>query len=244
VSLAIMADAPHVFFVPGAWLGGWSWIPVATRVAAAGYGVTTLTLPGLAPGDHRTGLTLEDAIRHVADAVSKVEGPVVLVAHSGGGTPAAAAAVRLKERVVKVVFVDAYVPLDGVSVDDEMLGVNRDSSRQSADASPDGSVTLPLEAFQFVMLPGASPQAQQVLFELFVPEPSRYLRDPARDVDLVAAGVPAAYVLAEEDTVGGLPLPGATFARRAGVEPVMVPGGHLALMTHPDEVAAAILAAL
>lgn len=56
--------------------------------------------------------------------------------------------------------------------------------------------------------------------------------------------MPAAYVLAAEDTVGGLPLPGATFARRAGVDPVAVPGGHMALMTHPDEVAAAILAAL
>jgi len=112
--MAIMADALHVLFVPGAWLGGWSWIPVATRVAAAGYGVTTLTLPGLAPGDDRTGLMLEDAIGHVAEAVTKAEGSVVLVAHSGGGTPAAAAAVRLKERVVKVVFVDAYVPLDGV----------------------------------------------------------------------------------------------------------------------------------
>ncbi len=239
-----VADIAHVVFVPGAWLGGWSWIPVATRVAAAGHGVTTLTLPGLAPGDDRTGLTLEDAIVHVADAVTRVQGPVVLVAHSGGGTPAAAAAVRLRERVVKVVFVDAYVPLEGVSVDDEMLGVNRDSSRQSADASSDGSVTIPLEAIQFVMLPGAPAQAQQLLFELFVPEPSRYLRDPAHDVDLVAAGIPAAYVLAQEDTVGGLPLPGATFAQRAGVEPVMVPGGHLALMTHPDEVAAAILAAL
>jgi len=45
-----MADIAHVLFVPGAWLGGWSWIPVATRVAAAGHGVTTLTLPGLSAG--------------------------------------------------------------------------------------------------------------------------------------------------------------------------------------------------
>jgi len=242
--MASMADIAHVLFVPGAWLGGWSWIPVATRVAAAGHGVTTLTLPGLSAGDDRTGLTLEDAIAHVADAVTEVEGPVVLVAHSGGGTPAAAAAVRLRERVVKVVFVDAYVPLEGISVDDEMQEANREASRQSAGASSDASVTIPLEAIQFVMLPGAPAQAQQLLFELFVPEPSRYLRDPAHDVDLVAAGIPAAYVLAQEDTVGGLPLPGATFARRAGVQPAMVPGGHMALMTHPDEVAAAILAAL
>lgn len=239
-----MADTPHVFFVPGAWLGGWSWVPVATRVAAAGYGVTTLTLPGLAPGDDRTGLTLEDAIGHVADAVTRAQGPAVLVAHSGGGAPAAAAAVRLGERVARIVFVDAYVPLEGVALNDEQPEANRGFVRGAVEAAPDHALPLPFEAFAQVMFPGVSTDAQRLLFELLAPQPGRYFLDPLHDVDLVAAGIPAAYVLAEEDTVGGLPLPGATFARRAGVEPVMVPGGHMALMTHPDEVAAAVLAAL
>lgn len=234
----------HFVFVPGAWLGGWSWSPVAARVAAAGHDVTTLTLPGLNPGDDPADLTMEDAIAHVVDQASRSRGDVVLVAHSGGGAPAAAAAVRLGERVSRIVFVDAYVPLEGVAVNDEQPDANRDFVRGAVEAAPDHALALPFEAFEQVMLPGASPDAQRLLFELLVPQPGCYLLDVLHDVDLVAAGVPAAYVLAEQDTVGGLPLPGATFARRAGVEPVAVPGGHMALMTHPDEVAAAILAAL
>lgn len=239
-----MADAPRVLFIPGAWLGAWSWIPVATRVAAAGHDVVTLTLPGLNPGDDPTDLTLEDAVTHVVDAASQAPGEVVLVAHSGGGAPAAAAAVRLGDRVARIVFVDAYVPLEGVALNDEQPEANRDFVRGAVDAAPDHALALPFEAFAPVMFPDASPDAQRLLFDLLMPQPGRYFLDAAHDVDLVAAGVPAAYVLAQEDTVGGLPLPGATFAQRAGVEPVMVAGGHMALMTHPDEVAAAVLAAL
>ena len=33
--------------VPGAWLGAWSWYPVAALLRRQGYGLTALTLPGL-----------------------------------------------------------------------------------------------------------------------------------------------------------------------------------------------------
>ncbi len=239
-----MADSSTVLFVPGAWLGGWSWVPVAARVAATGRSVKTLTLPGLNPGDDPSGITMEHACTFIVDEVERAGGDVVLVAHSGGGAPAAAAAVRSSERVSRIVFVDAYVPVEGVGVIDEMPETLQDFVREAVRAAPDGALRLPFGDFQQVMFPGVSPDAQRLLFELFVPEPGRYLLDRLHDVDLVAAGVPATYILAEDDTVGGLPLPGVTFARRAGIEPVSVPGGHMALMTHPNEVAAAVLAAL
>jgi hypothetical protein len=47
------------------------------------------------------------------------------------------------------------------------------------------------------------------------------------------------YFLGEDDHA--LPRPGAEFAARLGLEPVMVPGTHEGLLTHPDEVANAIL---
>lgn len=237
-----MTDTTRVVFVPGAWLGGWSWAPVAGRVAAAGYDVATLTLPGLNPGDNLVDLTLQDAINHIVDEVSRAPGNVVLVAHSGGGAPAAAAAVRLTERVSRIVFVDAYVPLEGVALNDEQPEPNRSFVRDAVQSAPDRALPLPFEAFAQVMFPDTAQDTQRLLFELLVPEPGCYFLDPLHDVDLVAAGVPADYILAEKDIVGGLPLPGAIFAQRAGVEPVAVPGGHMALMTHPDEVAAAVLA--
>lgn len=46
--------------VTGAWHGGWSWRPVATRLRAEGHRVLTPTLPGLALDDDPRGVTLTE----------------------------------------------------------------------------------------------------------------------------------------------------------------------------------------
>jgi len=66
---------------------------------------------------------------------------------------------------------------------------------------------------------------------------------PDSDGDTVRdLGISVAYVLAEHDR--GLAAPGAELAARVGVTPVTVPGTHEAQLTHPDDVASAILGAL
>ncbi|WP_269650243.1 alpha/beta fold hydrolase [Streptomyces sp. ActVer] len=75
--------------------------------------------------------------------------------------------------------------------------------------------------------------------DLLTPQPGDYFLD-ALDVPSVAElGIPALYLLGEGDRA--LPRPGAEFAARLGLEPVMVPGTHEGLLTHPDDVAEAIL---
>jgi hypothetical protein len=49
------------------------------------------------------------------------------------------------------------------------------------------------------------------------------------------------YLLAERDIA--LAAPGSELASRLGVEPVTLPGTHEALLTHPDELAGALLKA-
>lgn len=58
--------------------------------------------------------------------------------------------------------------------------------------------------------------------------------------DVTTLGLPVAYVLAEDDKA--LARPGEEFAARLGVKPVLVPGGHESLLTHPDELTEALLA--
>ena len=57
---------------------------------------------------------------------------------------------------------------------------------------------------------------------------------------MITVGIPARYILSEDDRA--LPRPGREYAERLGVEPVMVPGTHEGLLTHPDALAEAILA--
>jgi pimeloyl-ACP methyl ester carboxylesterase len=102
-----MAAAPIVL-VPGFWLGAWAWDEVVSILRAEGHEVTALTLPGLESADaDRAGITLEDHVAAISEAVSAAGAPVVLAVHSGAGTSGYAATDRVPDRVAAVVYVDS-----------------------------------------------------------------------------------------------------------------------------------------
>lgn len=234
---------PSTFvLVPGAWHGGWVWHPVARRLRAAGHRAVALTLPGLADGDDPRGLRLRDAVAHVVGEVERRDlTDVVLVAHSWGGFPATGAAHRLGGRVTALVHVGAPVPVAGESQNDLVDPENREYARALAAATPDGTIALPFEAFAQLLMQDESELAQRIVFDQLLPQPGGYMDDPSEVGDVTTAGIRAAYVLPRGDR--SLPRPGAEFAAQLGVEPIPVPGTHEALLTHPDAVAEALLAA-
>jgi pimeloyl-ACP methyl ester carboxylesterase len=232
---------PSTFIlVPGAWHGGWAWQPVARRLRAAGHEAVTVTLPGLADGDSRAGLTLADAIRHLVHEVERQQSDdIVLVAHSWGGYPVTGAVQQLKDRISRVIYYNAVVPAPGIPMIDENESYAQ-MLRAAIDASPDGSISVVLE--QMPVLMHDQPEVlQKLVFELLVPQPGGYFLDALDGPDVTALGVPATYILGEDDRT--LARPGAEFAARIGLTPVMIPGSHETFLTRPDEVAEAILRA-
>lgn len=242
----LLASVTHVtssstyVLVPGAWHGGWAWHPVAQRLREAGHRALALTPPGLGDGDERAGVTLEDAVEAVVEAVeTATTGDVVLVGHSWGGVPVTGAAHRLTDRVSRVVYVSAYVPTRGVALNDDSAPENAAFVRAAVAASPDQAIPIPFEAFAAAMMPDEPEALQRFVHRLLVPTPGRYLLDALDVPPVIETGIAVTCVLSRDDVA--FALPGQEFADRAGVEPVLVPGGHEALLTHPDEVAAAIL---
>ena len=110
-----MASTPIVL-VPGFWLGAWAWDDVVDALRADGHDVTALTLPGLdSPETDRSGVTLEDHVDAIVDAVKTADRPVVLAVHSGAGASGYAASDRVPEHIAAMVYVDsgpATAPLD------------------------------------------------------------------------------------------------------------------------------------
>ncbi|WP_438312350.1 alpha/beta fold hydrolase [Streptomyces sp. HUAS TT3] len=101
--------------VPGAWLGAWAWDAVVEELRAAGHDAHPLTLSGLA--ERRATGSWAGQQTHVHDIVDVVERldlhDVVLVGHSYAGVPVGQAAELVSDRLARVVFVDADVPVDG-----------------------------------------------------------------------------------------------------------------------------------
>ncbi|KMS85624.1 alpha/beta hydrolase [Streptomyces regensis] len=226
--------------IPGAWHGGWCWRPVAERLRAAGHRAVVLTLPGLADGDDPTGLRLQDAVDHVVTEVERLNlADVTLVCHSWGGYPTTGAAHRLADRISKVVYYSAHVPVRGRSLVDDNPPETREFLRDLITSSPNRAVALTLDHVQQLFMQGVAEEAQRLISELVTPQPGGYFLDALDVPEVTALGIPARYILSEDDRA--LPRPGAEFAARLGLEPVLVPGSHEGMLTHPDEVARAIL---
>jgi pimeloyl-ACP methyl ester carboxylesterase len=92
------------------WIGAWVWRDVTADLRAAGHDVYPLTLTGVADRSHLLGPDV-DLDTHVADIVRLIEvedlHDVVLVGHSYGGLPVSTAALRVRDRITSVVYVDS-----------------------------------------------------------------------------------------------------------------------------------------
>jgi pimeloyl-ACP methyl ester carboxylesterase len=229
--------------IPGAWHGGWSWAPVATRLRAAGHHAITVTLPGLGDGDDPRGHHLADTGDHIVRVIEDLDlTDVTLVGHSWGGYPIAGAAGRLAGRLTGIVYYAAQVPVLGRSLIDDNPPEAGEMLRGLIESSPTRSIAPALEFVQHIFMQDAEPAAQRLVADLLTPMPGAYFLDPAVGTDVTTLDIDLHYLLGDEDRA--LPNPGAVFAGRLGVTPVAVPGTHEGLLTHPDEIAKAVLAFL
>jgi pimeloyl-ACP methyl ester carboxylesterase len=115
-----MSSSPKTFLVcHGAWSAGWAWKKMHPLMSKAGYRLVTPTYTGLGERAHlaRPGIDLE---AHIADMMNVIKyedlEDFVLIGHSYGGMVATGVADRARDRVRRLIYVDAFVPDDGQSL--------------------------------------------------------------------------------------------------------------------------------
>lgn len=214
--------------VAGSWLGAWAWDEVAAQLRGAGHDVHPLTLSGLAekqgvPAGQRT---------HVRDVVDEVERlglrDVVLVGHSYAGIPVGQAAERIGERLRRVVFVDANVPVDGESF---LSGWPSDHVRQSI-AEHDG-FWPPLGAPDYAGQGLTDEQIARIVDA--TPHPGATLTEPAA-LSGPLGELPATYVKCLLD--GDEPMPAvAELLKSDRWELVELDTGHWPMFSQPHALA-------
>jgi pimeloyl-ACP methyl ester carboxylesterase len=228
-----------VILVPGFWLTAATWDPVLPALRAAGHRPHPLTLPGLeSPDADRSGITLDDHIRAVTDAIDACEGTVALVGHSGGGVIAYDALDARVDRVDRVIYVDTWPLPEGMPVSDFLPVVGSEVPFPGWGA---------FEEVEYADLDDAT-RAQ---FEAeAVPQPAATVITPQKLSDPRRRAVPSTIILstAPADAFRGWMDAGLEWAAEAAsltsLALVELPAGHWPQLSRPDDLAAALVAAL
>ena len=105
----------------GAWSAGWAWGKMRPLLRAAGHEVFTPSYTGLGERAHLAS-PMVGLETHIADILGVIEyeglEDIVLVGHSYGGMVATGVADRAASKIRHLIYLDAFVPTDGQSLDD------------------------------------------------------------------------------------------------------------------------------
>lgn len=234
------ASAPlTVVLVHGAFADASGWSGVITRLQADG-------IAAMAPANPLRGVSSDAA--YAASVVSQIPGPVLLVGHSYGGVVISNASV-LAENVVGLVYVCAFIPDEGESVQalaeqatDSLLGAAlRPAQFPSGGEEP--GIELYIDQASFHEAFCADLPAEQAAYMAVSQRPAAAsgFGEPSGPIGWKT--LPSWAIISPNDVTIG-PSGERFMAERAGAEITELDTSHVAMISQPDAVADVILTAV
>lgn len=221
---------PVLVTVHGAWAGGWHFKKLAPLLEARGWQVHRPSLSGL--GEHFNTARADIGLAtHIDDIVNYILfedlHDVILLGHSYGGMVITGVADRIPERIARLVYLDARLPVDGES----LLGTQPAGGPSLAAKAQDGFIA------PWWVRPGKP-------LPIDVPQPLKTLTDPITLKNPAAARIPGTYILTVEK--GAKPedddfFPSAERARARGWPVLLMEGDHNPHWRQPEALARLIL---
>jgi pimeloyl-ACP methyl ester carboxylesterase len=185
--------------IHGAWSDASLWDKTAAELRTAGHTVYAPEYAG-----HGTlydpNVTHEQIVTSVVDYIqSKQLTNIVLVGHSFGGTVIQKVAEQIPERIRRLVFFDAFVPLDGQSVVDQGPGLEA-AFGQLREASGNNTLPLPFSMFRDSFVNTASLSLAEEIYKSARPEPAGPLFEKLDLKKFYTLELPKSYLYLTSDT--------------------------------------------
>ena len=231
--------------VPGCWVSGWAWHPVARYLEELGHRVVVPGLPGLAYGDDPRTVSLRDATDALVSQLERHDvSDVVLVAHDWSGYPVTAAANKVPDRVAQVTFWSAFVPVAGESLLDAVPTDDREMLLGRAEEAGGHSVLVPLERWRTSFVAPSPAPVQELTYQLLRAHPIAYMADALSADEAALPDAAIAYITATDDLslAPGDEWWAPKYSARAGVEPTSFEGCHAAHLLDPARVGDQLIA--
>jgi len=216
----------NVVLVHGGFVDGSGWQGVHDALTADGYRVAVVQNPTL---------SLEDDAAVTRRAIDSLDGPVVLVGHSYGGAVITEAG--LHDQVKALVYVTAFAPDKGESVNSLIAGFPADGPQPPILPPADGFLFLDRDKFH-ASFAGDLPAAQAAFMaDSQVPWGVNALGGTITEAAWRIK--PSWYLVVTDDKM--IPPPAQrSMAERTGATVTEVPGSHSIYISQPQAVAALI----
>ena len=233
------ADPGEVGFVlvPGAWHVGEAWSGVVRALQARGYPAEAVTLAGHGRSVARKGVRFADSEKILLDTLARQDRPTILVGHSAAGVLLQQAAGKTHHKLAGIVFHNAFLVPQGGSLFDALPPDIAQAFRAQAAASGDNSLPVNDAFWRQVLLAGVPQEAASAIIAQMVPQPFAYYTHRIDASSFAAVTAPKFVLLATDDRslpIGAWQGMASLLGASTAIE---IPGGHEALLTHPDAVA-------
>ena len=232
--------------IHGAWHTGAELEAVAVGLREAGHTVHCPTLAGNRPGDDRSRIGLDDAITSAVQFLESHDlSEVRLVGHSYGGMVISGVAQRTAQRLKRLVYVNAFVPLDGQCLND-MVPPHYVALFDAVAGAQNNAVMLPFEIWREAFINDADLALAQASYAKLNPHPYRTFTDKiALDRPLAELAIGKSYVNCQQDIAlpHGLPWHPRLSERLGLFRLVECPGSHEMWFSNPARLAQALIEA-
>jgi pimeloyl-ACP methyl ester carboxylesterase len=194
-----MADT--YVLVHGAWHTGEQLEPVAQYLRDQGHTVHCPTLAGNRPGDDRGQVGLSEAAQSLAAFLEQKNlSEVRLVGHSYGGMVISQATATVLKRIRRLVYWNAFVPLNGECLND-MVPPHYKGLFDAVAAANGNAVTLPYPIWREAFINDADAELAERAYAQLNPHPYRTFTEPAvLPTELAALEVGKSYINCRQDT--------------------------------------------
>jgi pimeloyl-ACP methyl ester carboxylesterase len=219
-----MTVQPNIVLVHGAWADGSCWTGVIERLQADGYNVTAPQFPGS---------SLAADVARLRQVLDRQHAPVILAGHSYGGQVITALGADARN-VAGLVYIAAFGLDEGESIGALLSTGPPTPALAHLDIDSHGFAWLPENDFVKHFAADIDPVRARVMHAVQQPLAVSALQD--------VMGVPAwssrpCWYLVATDDQAIPPDAERHFATRMGAATIEVPSGHVAMVSHPDEVA-------
>lgn len=233
----------HYVLVHGAWHGGWAWLHLEPLLRRAGHAVTSPTLSGLGERSHhvpgRCGLDV-----HVQDIVDHLRMQdlrrVVLVGHSYAGCVVSGVLAARTGRVAHAVYLDAFVPEGGQGLASFVPPpVRADYERLAA---AEGLVAPPPAASWGERWGVDDPALLAWASERITPQAALSFVQVVRGDPFAEPGVRLSYLKCARNPNPAFRNAASAIRTNPRFRYAEVDGHHNVMLTHPDRLAASLVA--